>query len=253
MTWSRAINSTGTQIGLTISILFVTVLLFGLVADPIINLYLDPYSTITSGGFRSKIEPILTDDDEVTWIEYFIKGLVSLGLLSFMKVLFAMSPRQWWHVRSTGILNGGNRSGTTGRDRVANISWIVVVIGIGTFLWVRTETPKLGYRLTWKRVSGKGFVLLVVERWKEPLREYLTCRSKMRRMNLTRTEPVGKHESTQTTSTTNISGKSGYGGEWESFICPLPSRYTHKLKLSRTPSMACQLVIVRRTYSCVSQ
>ncbi len=109
----------------------------GFVADPIINLYIDPYSALSSpSSLKTKIEPILTDDDAVTWVEHFIKGLASLGLLGFVKVLFALSPWQWWNIRSSGIMNGGGRSGNTGRDRLASISWIVVIIGIGTFIWV---------------------------------------------------------------------------------------------------------------------
>lgn len=110
----------------------------GFVADPIINLYVDPYSVVSTAPLskvRQKIEPIFSDDDVPTWTEHFIKGLASLGLLSFVKVLFALSPWQWWNLRSSGIISGGGRSGNTGRDRLASISWIVVLIGIGTFLW----------------------------------------------------------------------------------------------------------------------
>lgn len=137
MAWGRAISSTATQLVLTTSILFFAMFALGFVADPIINLYLDPYSTLSSGSLSSvKIEPILSDDDEPTWLEHFIKGLASLGLLSFVKVLFALSPWQWWNLRSSGIMSGGSRTGANGRDRIANISWIVILIGVGTFLWV---------------------------------------------------------------------------------------------------------------------
>ncbi len=110
----------------------------GFVADPIINLYIDPYSVFSSpSSLKTKIEPILTDDDVPTWAEHFIKGIASLGVLGFVKVLFALSPIQWWNVRSSGIMRGGGgQTGNTGRDRLANISWVVVLIGIGTFLWV---------------------------------------------------------------------------------------------------------------------
>lgn len=114
--------------------------LLGFVADPIINLYLDPYTTISSVPLptkSAKAEPLFPDDEPATWIEHFVKGLASLGLLSFIKVLFAMSPWQWWNLRSSGIMSGsGRHAGGSGRDRLANISWIVVMIGVGTFLWV---------------------------------------------------------------------------------------------------------------------
>lgn len=136
--WGRWISSKGTQIVLTISIFFVALFVMGFVADPIINLYVDPYSVVSTAPLskvRQKIEPIFSDDDVPTWTEHFIKGLASLGLLSFVKVLFALSPWQWCNLRSSGIISGGGRSGNTGRDRLASISWIVVLIGIGTFLW----------------------------------------------------------------------------------------------------------------------
>ena len=138
MQWARWISSTATQITLTISILFVAMFLLGFVADPIINFYFDPYATISSAplsALGTKIEPILTDDDVQSWTEHFIKGLASLGLLSFIKVLLALSPWQWWNLRSSGIMGGNGRAGN-GRDRLANISWIVILVGVGTFLWV---------------------------------------------------------------------------------------------------------------------
>ena len=138
MQWSRWISSTATQIFLTVFIFVMALFIMGFVADPIINLYVDPFSIISSSPLSkvgAKIEPILTDDDVPTWTEHFVKGLASLGLLGFVKVLFALSPWHWYNFRSTGIIRGG-QSGNSGRDRLANISWIVVIIGVGTFLWV---------------------------------------------------------------------------------------------------------------------
>lgn len=111
----------------------------GFVADPIINLYVDPYSVLSSAPFAkvgARLEPMLTDDDVTSWTEHFLKGLASLGLLGFVKVLFALSPWQWWNIRTSGIMNGGGRSGNNGRDRLASISWVMVIIGIATFLLV---------------------------------------------------------------------------------------------------------------------
>jgi hypothetical protein len=94
MRWSRYISSTKTQIFLTVAIMLTTIFVFGFIADPIINLYLDPYDTITSipTGGRGAIP---FEDEDATWVEHFLKGWASLGLLGFVKVLFAMSP---WHV-----------------------------------------------------------------------------------------------------------------------------------------------------------
>ena len=139
MRWGRWISSTATQIVLTCFIFFMALFIMGFIADPIINFYVDPYSVLSSAPFSkvgARLEPMLSDDEITTWTEHLIKGLASLGLLGFVKVLFALSPWQWWNIRSSGIMNGGGRSGNTGRERLASISWILIVVGITTFLWV---------------------------------------------------------------------------------------------------------------------
>lgn len=136
---------------MTITIFFAALFFMGFVADPIINLYVDPYAVLTSPSkVGAKLEPILTDDDTTSWTEHFIKGLASLGLLGFVKVLFALSPWHWWNIRGSGIMGGGGRSGTTGRDRLANVSWLVVIIGIGTFLWVGND---VGHLSSWNHAD----------------------------------------------------------------------------------------------------
>jgi len=144
MRWSRNISSTFTQIAITLAIMLGTIFVFGFVADPIINLYLDPYDTITSlpSGGRPAIQ---FKDEDGSWIEHFIKGLASLGLLGFVKVFFTLGPWQWFNLRNGGLLGGRRRRG--GRDRLEDISWTVVIIGIITFLaavwtWVRVWTAK---------------------------------------------------------------------------------------------------------------
>ncbi|KAM0112449.1 hypothetical protein ACP6JB_001753 [Aspergillus fumigatus] len=58
--------------------------------------------------------------------------------------MVALSPWQWWNLRSSGVVSSGR---TTGRSRAASISWIVILIGVGSFLWavwkgVRTWSRK---------------------------------------------------------------------------------------------------------------
>ena len=134
--WGQAIKSKALEIGFTIIIFLLAMFLLGFVADPIINLYLDPYDTITSGvGSRGETTS-LEDSDFTSWGEHFVKGLASLGLLGFVKVFFALSPWQWWNPRNSGVLNGGARTGNNGRDRLTSINWVVIVLGVCTFLWV---------------------------------------------------------------------------------------------------------------------
>ena len=98
MSWGRAINSTFTQLSLTILIFVLAMFALGFVADPILNLYLDPYDTITSGvGLREEVElPVTTG--KAGWTEHFVKGLASLGLLGFAKFFFALTPWVCFHL-----------------------------------------------------------------------------------------------------------------------------------------------------------
>lgn len=112
-----------------------TVFLLGFIADPIINLYVDPMDPIIRSDYwdTRPVASILPDNEEASWTEHFIKGLASLGFLSFIKAVFALSS---WHgltLRGTGMFGGGRNSG---RNRVA---WLVIVIGVGSFLWVCSQ------------------------------------------------------------------------------------------------------------------
>ena len=156
-----------TQIGLTVTILMVAIFLLGFIADPIINLYLDPLSAISTDPLSTinpKADTKITLDDDPSWPEHFLKGFASLGLLGFVKFFFTQ-PWNWFNIRGSGIGSGaGRRGGTTGRDRLGNLSWMMIIIGIATVLWVR-------YRLVSKdavhanriRVSIKEYVLGVGE------------------------------------------------------------------------------------------
>jgi len=138
--WSNWLTSTTLQVAITAGIMFLTIFIFGFIADPIINLYLDPLDTVTTTVTRQKLPTITLDEEDASWGEHFVKGLASLGLLGFVKVFFAMSPWQWWNLRQGGVLGGGTRRAARGRqggrERLENISWTVVVIGVITFLFV---------------------------------------------------------------------------------------------------------------------
>lgn len=107
--------------------------LLGFVADPIINLYLDPVSTIATAGGPSG--SLIFDDEPASWGEHFLKGLASLGLLGFAKFLLTLSPWHWFNMRGTGFGVARSGVGGTGRDRLQQLSWIAIVVGVLTFLW----------------------------------------------------------------------------------------------------------------------
>jgi hypothetical protein len=121
---------------LTAIILISIVFILGFVADPIINLYLDPWSFLSPwSGLSGSDYAYYYEDESSTWYEHFAKGFASMGVLGFLKVLIA-SPLSYFRI-------GGGRGRTTGRDRYEQVSWIIILIGVGTFLAVCEETTSV--------------------------------------------------------------------------------------------------------------
>lgn len=136
MNWGRWISSNAAQIILTAAIFVIAIFLMGFIADPIINFYSEPYSIFYAPrSLGERIEPILGEDDDPTWAEHFLKGVASIGLLGFVKAIITLSPWNWFNIR----VGGSGRSGATGRDRLANVSWLVVAVGVMTFLYVSCD------------------------------------------------------------------------------------------------------------------
>lgn len=107
--------------------------ILGFVADPIINIWIDPAGAVVDvmkgglDGFEEILEYI-PDDEPNTWFVHFSKGLLSLGLVGLVKVFLGLGPLHWWNFRG-----GGGRRGR-GRDRLENVSWVLVAVGVATFL-----------------------------------------------------------------------------------------------------------------------
>ncbi|KAM7208445.1 E3 ubiquitin-protein ligase MARCH9 [Naviculisporaceae sp. PSN 640] len=131
--WSQWVSSKLLRVALTILILVFAVFLLGFIADPIINFCVDPWGSMFYTIFSDEDEdyrdylPVL-DEDTSSWGFHFMKGLASLGLLGFLKSVSLFSPWRWFSVRT----GGGRRR--TGRDRVEDISWIVIIVGVMTVL-----------------------------------------------------------------------------------------------------------------------
>ena len=134
------------QIGLTLAILLFTVFLLGFIVDPIIDLYAAPLETILDADFwdPATVPDVPSLEQRKSWLEHFVKGLASLGVLSFIKGFLALSPWHWWNTRIYGLTGSGGRS--TGRNRVTSIGWVVVLIGVGSFLWVSDVRSVSNYR-----------------------------------------------------------------------------------------------------------
>ncbi|KAF2403587.1 hypothetical protein EJ06DRAFT_283642 [Trichodelitschia bisporula] len=150
--WGRVISSIAAQVTLTVAILALTVFLLGFFADPIIAFCLDPYGALFPFMGRTYYDVLEDDGSGSGWTQHFAKGLASLGLVSFFKVMFA-SPWRFFF-RSTDI--GGGRRGTTGRDRISNVTWILILAGVASFLyavwkgvraWSRRTLEKAGERV----------------------------------------------------------------------------------------------------------
>ncbi|KAL4818430.1 hypothetical protein BDW67DRAFT_157970 [Aspergillus spinulosporus] len=150
LTWARWINSAISQIALTTLVLVLTIFLLGFIADPIINFYLDPVETVYYADYWEGSS--LLGAKSPTWIEHFLKGMTSLGLLGFVQTLYGLAPWHWSTVRSSTIVRG---RASTGRDRVSSIRWIVVVLGIASFFWAVYKCVRAWSRLMLERASGR--------------------------------------------------------------------------------------------------
>lgn len=143
----RFIGSIAAQITLTAAILITITFMLGFVADPIINLYVDPWSFLSPWSSFSRSEYYYEDNEPSTWYEHFAKGIASMGVLGFLKVLVA-SPFSYFRI-------GGGRSRTTGRDRYEQISWIIILIGVGTFLTAVYKGVRVWSRKTLERAGER--------------------------------------------------------------------------------------------------
>lgn len=162
--WSRWLNSGILRAFLTATIMVFALFVLGFVADPIINILIDPTGAVVDvvrgglDGFEEILEYI-PEDEPNTWFVHFSKGLLSLGLVGLVKVFLGLSPFHWWNIR----LGGGRRG--RGRDRLENVSWVLVFVGVATFIAVCPPTPYsrysslrriTGHLLTLHRLSGKA-------------------------------------------------------------------------------------------------
>ena len=132
--WARLLENPAAHFTITGMVSLLLIFIFGYVADPIINLYIDPYSATSASRLWTPIKVSDIGEDS-SWLQHFYKGLASLGVLSFARVLFMANPWHWYNLRSSGLAHGTTRPGATGQERVANISWVVLVIGVMTFLY----------------------------------------------------------------------------------------------------------------------
>jgi hypothetical protein len=153
--WGRWLSSKSLRGALTVLIMLATVFILGFVADPIIGFWVDPFGSLAGSLMDLELdEPIVLDDGPASWAAHFGKGFLSLGLLGFLNTMFVMSPWNWLNIR----VGGGRRRRGTGRDRMEQINWALVVIGVLTFLAVSRTHPGQRVRLTNRMQATWKFV-----------------------------------------------------------------------------------------------
>ena len=181
LTLQRYLGSTTVSAAVTALVMLMIIFILGFIADPIINLYVDPYDTLTGNeDFWSAVDIQNANEGISGWSLHFMKGLVSMGLVGFLKTAL-LNPFQWWNLRGTGWISARS-SGTsaTGRDRAASISWIAVVIGISSafyffYQWVQTIIGKtlqrIGNNIVDTQLPGDDEDLKPPPGWKFPVPE----------------------------------------------------------------------------------
>ncbi|KAF3189356.1 hypothetical protein TWF225_003087 [Orbilia oligospora] len=129
---------------ITALILLITVYILGFVADPIINLYINPWYAVDGGSFSFTINgftvygpalhntprspPIPRSAVGVGIVEHMVRGLSALGLIGFGKVLIFSHHWIRYVFGGPGVRRGD------GRDRMGQLSWIIIIWGVVNFL-----------------------------------------------------------------------------------------------------------------------
>lgn len=129
---------------ITALILLITVYILGFVADPIINLYINPWYAVEGGNFSFTINgftvygpalhntprnpPIPRSAVGVGIVEHMVRGFSALGLIGFGKVLIFSHHWIRYIFGGPGVRRGD------GRDRMGQLSWIIIIWGVVNFL-----------------------------------------------------------------------------------------------------------------------
>lgn len=136
-----------------LTILFMVLLTFflGFIADPIINICMDPYDSFM--GHESiwdelEVRPV-RDSRLSAWSQHFAKGFISMGLVGFAKSLL-LNPLQYINLRWSGGMS--SRTTTSGRNRAVNVQWVALVIGLCSafaffYRWVQAIMQRMLVRL----------------------------------------------------------------------------------------------------------
>lgn len=153
MEWSRMITSPFTRIGITIMIVTIAIFVLGFIADPIINLYMNPINTIATVSTKVNSTKKLKDQN-FSWSIHFLKGFASIGIFGIIKSMLAMSS---WQLIFRGFgVRSSRRRNHPSEDQLGDIPWVMVFIGACAFLmavwsivqaWTDSLMKKVGERV----------------------------------------------------------------------------------------------------------
>ncbi|KJR87068.1 RING finger domain protein [Sporothrix schenckii 1099-18] len=157
--WGRLISNKITRALMTLLVFGLTLFVLGFVADPLMDLWVDPsgvimdtfldvhefdtdddllgsFHDVLGGGGGSGVGGVADFVGVSGWWEHFIKGLFSLGIVGVVKTFFVVSPFTWFNLRGVGLGRGRRRAAGGGRGRYESMSWIFILVGAFTFLGV---------------------------------------------------------------------------------------------------------------------
>lgn len=165
LSWGRLVSNKLTRALLTLLVFVLTLFVLGFVADPLMDLWVDPSGMIMDTFLE--LSDFDTDDDLLGgfhdvlggggggvggvadivgvsgWWEHFIKGFFSLGIVGVVKTFFIVSPFTWFNLRGVGLGRGRRRAAGGGRGRYESMSWIFILVGAFTFLGVSSNERAL--------------------------------------------------------------------------------------------------------------
>src|SRR5271170_4881110 len=174
----KFLASRGSALVFTFLLLIIMIFILGFVADPILNLYIDPYDTLATNDYWHTVDELndFKKGKFSSWSLHFMKGLVSVGVVGFMKTL-ALNPWNWWNWRNTGLIGGRRRTSNAGRDNAVNISWAAVAIGVASaiylfYQWMQSLVAyallRVGERVVDTHLPGDDDDIKPPPGWKSP-------------------------------------------------------------------------------------
>jgi hypothetical protein len=138
LSWAQTVDGAAAQVVLTVALVFVLVFVLGFVADTIFDMWFEPWDTLTGlfswGGRKGHEYEFEFGGDGGghgvgSWMQHFLKGFVSLGIVGLAKVWWAMNPWNWYNLRTSGLLGSSRRVGARGRARMEDVGLTVIIIG----------------------------------------------------------------------------------------------------------------------------